>query len=72
MPDKFRFATVDSDKELVVHLARLHEQHPYAEDLTFFWLCQRLGLRTSEVFAAFAREGNEGFVEALYRSVHSK
>ena len=72
MPDEFEFATVDSDKELIVHLALLHEQHPRPEELTVHWLCSRLHIEHDDVFAALALEGNGEFAASLYATLQAK
>ena len=72
MPDEYEFATVDSDKELIVHLAVLHEQHPRPEELNVHWLCSRLHIEHDDVFAALALEGNSEFVASLYATLQAK
>lgn len=69
MPDEYEFATIDSDKELIVHLALLHEQHPNPEKLTVKWLCSRLHIEEDEFFSALAFEGNGEFTASLYATL---
>jgi hypothetical protein len=61
------FATIDSDKEVVVHGANLAN----AED--FEWLAETLGIYPSdELLAALWLPNNESFLLVLYAQMHQK
>jgi hypothetical protein len=65
------FATIANDRELVVHLDQVLKYHPKAASLEFFWLTETLGIEPDEIYGAFWLEGNEPFVDRLYRRVYS-
>lgn len=69
MPWECDFATITSDKELVVHLAAVHQGHPFPDELSIGWLCQRLHLIEEEVFDALLRSGNGAFLDLLYAAM---
>jgi hypothetical protein len=64
------FATIANDRELVVHLDQVLKYHEKAASLDFFWLTETLGIEPDEIYGAFWLEGNEPFVNRLYRRVY--
>jgi hypothetical protein len=66
------FATIANDRELVVHLDQVLKFHEKAAQLDFFWLTTTLGIEPDEIYGAFWLEGNERFVDRLYRQVYEQ